>query len=495
MRGKATAVLFLLLFTASNLHAGGAVMAEFQDIRSRTPEELPHVLLKAVVAEFLDPMDSGLGKSLGYLLWRETLTAISDQVDAGVIIAEAPPGERLVDMLQQDYHLAAERIAKHQHARIVLWGAVEPEDDEVSIETYLSILDQGGDSKLRLTLSANVEAGPPSWHRSGKTPLIDAVVSRNRFNFSPISVSRRTLFERPLVTTSVISIYQKPDSNSHRLLRLPAGRAIQALDMDGAWFKVQLADGKNGYLHAGTFGNLQLPPRKIVADRKNVNLRSGPGTDHRIVANRNLRGEFLVLDMRYRTGKGLWYRINTGDQETWIAAFLVKPQFSVPIVHFLAGLYRYYGQRPKDCVDEFGQFLRESTANEDHINIAAANQLLGTCRLLNRESPDLGYAAFSKAISYTPYDPNAYLLRSVVSLGAGHPEYAIEDLETALMLDPKHAPSRHLTATVATIARESKMRSSMGALTRLPGYAPQTDALLQKYNIKPDGLRQESSRD
>ena len=81
----------LVCLAVSQARAGEEIMAEFTDSAprggQRTPEVLAHVPLKAVIAEFLDPMDTGLGKSLGYLIWRETLTAISDQAGAGVIMA------------------------------------------------------------------------------------------------------------------------------------------------------------------------------------------------------------------------------------------------------------------------------------------------------------------------------------------------------------------------------------------------------------------------
>lgn len=95
MKTRQVLWLIVLLFARAGLaHGGAEVMPEFFDERARTPEVLRHVPLKATVAEFLDPGDTGLGKSLGYLLWRETLTAISDQRGAGLIVAEAPPGKR-----------------------------------------------------------------------------------------------------------------------------------------------------------------------------------------------------------------------------------------------------------------------------------------------------------------------------------------------------------------------------------------------------------------
>ena len=482
---NAVAGVWLALLVAADVLAGAQVMPEFKDVRAQSPEALPHVELKAIIAEFLDPLDTGLGKSLGYLIWRETLTAISDQAGAGVIIAEAPPGERLVDMLKNNYHLAAERIARHQRARMALWGVVEPEGDRVVLETYVSIRDEDGDSQLRLGLSGKVVAGPPGWGGSGDVSPISALVTRNRFRFAPVNMNRRELFERPLITAAPVPVYRRPDQGSEKIARVGAGKVMQALDMQGAWFKIALENGESGYVDAGGFGNLKVPPRMVVAALNSVNLRAGPGTDHRKVATRPLRGEFLVRDMRYRSGKGLWYRIDTGERETWVAGWLVKPRFSVPVVHFLAGLMRYYGERPQDGVDLFEQFLQMTSSGEDNVTLAATNQLLGTCRLLGGGDVEMGYRDFSTAINYTPYDPDAYLLRSVAALGSGRAESAIADLDRALQLDPKYLPARRLTAAVAAISNETNV-SALGILTGLHGHARDAGELLKRYAIAPD---------
>lgn len=479
------AIFCSAILASTGCLAGGQVVAEFKDVRARSPEALSHVPLKAVVTEFLDPLDTGLGKSVGYLIWRETLTAISDQAGAGVIIARTPDGERLVDILGRDYHLAAERIARHQNARMALWGIVEPEGEGLILDTYVSIQDEDGDSNLRLGLAGKVVAGPPGWGSGGDAGAISAQVTRNRLQFAPIHLTRGELFERTLVTAGSIPVHERPDGGSKKLMRLGAGKAVQAVDMQGGWFEIVLENGGTGYVDAGEFGNLNVPPRVVVADIDSVNLRAGPGTDHRVVAKRSLRGDFPVKDMRYREGKGLWYRIDTGEQETWVAGWLVKPRFSVPVVHFLAGLMRYYGKRPQDGVDQFEQFLQATESGESNVTLAAANQLLGTCRLLSGERVRQGYQDFSKAISYTPYDPNAYLLRSVAALGGGGAESAIADLDQALELDPQYPPARRLTAAVAAIAQEPEV-SALGILTKLHGRSRDTRALLKRYAIATD---------
>jgi tetratricopeptide (TPR) repeat protein len=476
--------LMLTLCWGSAL-AGGQVMAEFRDKRAKSPEVLAHVPLKAVVSEFLDPLDSGLGKSLGYLIWREVLTAISDQAGAGVIIAEAPPGENLVDLLRQDYHQAAERIARHQQARMVVWGAVEEDGDEILIDTYLSMLTDDNQSGLKFGLGSKVIAGPDRWEKEARQTRIEADLAYKRFNFSTAALSRKALFERALVTSARVDIKARPDKDSRTLRKLPADRAIRAVDMEGAWFKVELPGGEFGYLYAGTFGKLRLPPREVTGTSQRINLRGGPGTDHPVVASRILGDEPLrVLDMRYREKQGLWYRVDLGSsRETWIAAWLVEPHFSLPAIDFIAGLYRYYGERYEQATDAFTRFISRSDSEADNVNQAAAYQLRGASRMLSKAAAVDGYKDFSRAIELTPYNPNAYLLRSVAGLGTTQPKAALADLDKALKLDVQYRPARKLAATVKSIADQPSF-SALGIMTRLPSVKKDVDKLTDFHRIK-----------
>jgi tetratricopeptide (TPR) repeat protein len=126
-----------------------------------------------------------------------------------------------------------------------------------------------------------------------------------------------------------------------------------------------------------------------------------------------------------------------------------------------------------------------TSSGEDNVTLAATNQLLGTCRLLGGGKAEQGYRDFSAAIDYTPYDPDAYLLRTVAALGAGRAESAIGDLDRALQLDPEYPPARRLTAAVAAIANERGV-SALGILTGLHGHAFDTGELLRRYAIAPD---------
>lgn len=466
-------------------YAGAEVMAEFRDERGRTPEVLAHVPLKAVVAEFLDPLDTGLGKSLGYLLWRETLTAISDQAGAGVIVAEAPPQERLVDMLKRDYHRAALRIAKHQRARMSLWGAVETDAGEVFINTYLSVLTKETQGDLRFALDKRFRGDAAlrerMAHGVSKGVALEAPISRTRFNFAMQIRTHSELFQRPIVTRQPLVIRARGSKDAPVLGRTSSGERLDAIGMQGGWFEIQLEDGKTGYVSAGIDSALDLPPRQVEADRNNINLRAGPGTDHRILTSTNLKGSYKVLDMRYRQGKGLWYQIDIDGRPAWVAAFLVKPRFSVPAVHFLAGLYRYYAGRHKDAASEFQRFIDHSGESPNNANLATAHQLLGASLLLDNQTRR-GYEAFSRAIQLTPYDPDAYLLRGVAAFGTRRAPAGLKDLDSALALDRHYRPARSLAQAVKTIA-DGRDDMFMEHLTNLSRYRRDVDEVLQKHQL------------
>jgi tetratricopeptide (TPR) repeat protein len=194
------------------------------------------------------------------------------------------------------------------------------------------------------------------------------------------------------------------------------------------------------------------------------------------------------MDMRYRSGQGLWYRIDLGSKETWVAGSLVRPRFSIPAVHFLAGLYRYYANRYEDAAWEFLQFTRSPGVREDHLNLATAFQLLGACRLVGARDGSRAYEAyenFSQAVKLTPYDPEAYLLRSITALGMTRPVEGIKDLDSALRLDPRYPPSRTLAAAVGRIAAE-RDNVSLQVLTGLPRYSRELIPILDRYAIRAD---------
>jgi hypothetical protein len=493
MSRRAACVLFALLALATRgAGAGEQVMAEFKNARSATPEVLRHVRDKGVVAEFLDPGDTGLGLSLSYLLWRELLTAVSDQAGAGVLVAVS--GERLVDLIDQDYHEAALRIASNQQARLALWGAVDAEGDRVFVDTYVTVLTEGRASDLRLRLGARVLAGPPAEARKVQeaASIFEARLARPRFGLATVATTRAELFERPLIAEGTLLLRERPAPDAPVLVRVPPGSVLQSVDMDGGWFKVRLTDGRPGYLPAGrqegstgTLVALRVPPKWVEANATGVVLRGGPGRDAASLGTRDLRGRFQVRDMRYRTGQGLWYRIALEEGEAWVPGLAVHPRFLVPAVHLAAGLYRYYAERFPDAAAEFQQFLEAPGVTESPANLAAAQQLLGAS-LLPAGQTKPAWQAFTKAIELTPYDPDVYMVRSVACVGLGRAETALDDVSRALELDPRNERARAFAWSISEVA-EGRAHPLLQEMSRLPAQRARSAEIVRRYGIqRPD---------
>ncbi len=70
---------------------------------------------KAVVAEFLDPGETGLGKAVSYLVWHELRTAIG-RSPTDVIFLPAADRKGLLDQLKAVRHRAALDIARQYNA-------------------------------------------------------------------------------------------------------------------------------------------------------------------------------------------------------------------------------------------------------------------------------------------------------------------------------------------------------------------------------------------
>ena len=435
----------LVLF-ASWAWAGDIVVGSFAPGKAPGVEHLPHVEVKGLVTEFLDPGDTGLGKSVAYLLWREILTAISDQAGAGVILAHPPDNRRLTDLLRNDYHRAAVEIARSQRARLVLWGAVNESKDKIYVQNFLTLLPELIQDDLRLTLQL---MGRPEQGFSVEIP-------RTRYNFAVVETSRPQLFERVIIARSSALVVERPSGASRELKRVVAGEALQSVDMEGAWFKVRFKDGSTGWIE-----NMQVevPPRAVYADSRGVNVRhepAGPTVSRKV----DLRGIYQVLDSRFIPGSGSWYRLDLPGGPGWIAAFLVEPQFSLPAVQFTAGLYRYQRRNFTEANKAFAAYLRRTSGAGERVNLAAAYQFYGAGTLmLKSPSPDdfrRGIEAMERASLLTPFDPAVYNLRALTRMaGTLKATGALEDLEEALKLDRFNAQSQSLLAAFAALTDSS----------------------------------------
>ena len=403
--------------------------------KARTDVVLANVPVKALLTEFLDPGDTGAGKSVGYLVWREILTSISDQAGAGVILARAPGNQRLTDLLEKAYHDAAVRIAREQSASMAVWGAVSAVDDKLYVSTYLSLLPEAADLQLKLRLS-----GEPAL-----PPGLEAEISRRNFNFPLVETKRAQLFERRVVTRVQTKARASADVSAAVVTRVPKGNALDSIDMDKGWFKVRLADERFAYLDNSV---VDVPPRTVEVTGVSTRLSSSAGGQSG--QGVTLNGGYRVLDMRYVEKKGLWYELEADGARGWVPANRVRARFSLPIVHFVAGLYRYQLKRYEDARREFAQYVSAPNSAADNPSLATAYQLLGASWLLTRGTgfDPATRVPFSKAVAATPYDPTAYSLRALSALASHAASLALSDLEQALQLDPANATAAKITGTL-----------------------------------------------
>ena len=476
MMGRAR-ILLLLLGLASLLQAmaGERIVTGFQPGLPQGREVLQQVPVKVLVAEFIDPQSTGLGKSLGYMLWREALTAIQDQRGAGVIYAHTGADRPLADLLRRDYHLAALEIARAQNSRVVLWGAVAEQGGQVYVDSYLTTLPELVGDSLSLTVRLN-----------GRTlPDLSSEVGRSRYGFAQRRYDRKELFRRAVVIRGGTRLRRSPSRSAPVVTRTPATTALQALDMQGSWFRVRRDDGSSAWVE---IGGVDLPPRRVRIDRDRINVRSGPGRT-RILRTLDLHGEFPVLDSRYLPGDGVWYRLRFPWGSGWVAAFLTEPRFTLPAIQFLAGLQRYQLENYEQASLAFRRFIDEAGSTESNVNLAAAHALLGASRLMQDAESRDGRRQIDRAVELTPYDPMVYDLRLLSDLarpgvvGAG----AVDDLDRSLRLDPRNSRTLALLRAVTALSRGDPQYRPLNHLFRLD---PERGGILSRLQrIHLDGHR------
>lgn len=474
---------------AAQMVLAGEAITAFQPGKPLPPEALRHVQVKAVVAEFLDPDRTSLGKEVSYLVWREILTAISDQSGAGVIIAHPPGQERLVDLLQRDYHEAAIAIAASQKARTAVWGAVSEDGDQVFVDTYLSLVGETPREELALRL----HWGDPGRLKDVKDTGFAARLSRTRFNYPRVTTTREALFVRPLIAQGKAAIRAQLGAGA-TLATVAAGDLLQAVGMQGSWFRVRLASGREGWIDSW---NVHVPPR-VVDARVSQPLRSAPGSKANAATAQVAEGSALaVLQSRYVTGQGLWYRVSTAQAQGWVPATQVYTRFSFPVVHFVAGLYRYQLGRYEDAVREFEQYTRADGVQADAPSLSSAYQMLGASHLMAGSARGAAEAvdsqrlnrAFDMAAKTTPFDPSVYTLRAVATLATRKSIYAaLPDLAHALELDADNADARGVLARMRSItgtpgdpAREFLRRE----FSERPKIGDSVNELARRYAVTP----------
>lgn len=435
-------IAYLVGLCAPVIVWAGGMTAFFGPGDRKLPEVLPHLDNKALIVEFRDPKGSGVGTDVALVLWREVLSAISDQAGAGVVVAQRNPDQPIIDLQKGDYHLAAQRIAKRQRTWAAVWGNVDVVGDQLYIESYLSLLPEAVQVKPLLQL-----------YFTGKPiPELSAPMPRSLYSFRLQTLKLDSLFNRAVVTRRSVRLLSNPRQGSAVVARVPGERAMQMLEMRDNWMHLQTPEGNRGYLQMTEDSPVDILPVQVEGRDKLIRLRSSPGTERpdNILATTRLPGHYKVLDRRYIPGKGTWFQIDYKGQPAWVAAWIVDTQYSLPSVEFVAGLLRYQASNYEGAARHFQRYITLAKDYERNVNIAAAYQLLGAARMRQGSHGWVeGLAAFSSAAKMTPYDPNAHAIYALASIGPdGWVDSAVPQLSRALQLDEQNPLARSITRTL-----------------------------------------------
>jgi SH3-like domain-containing protein len=443
------AVLALLCAASATVLAAGET--QFQPGKPPPNLVLPQVPVKAVVAEFLDPDEVALGKEAGFLLWREILSAISDQSGAGVILAFPPGKERLTELLARDYHDAALNIARSQNARMAIWGAVAEDEGKLLLDTYLSLVGDVPREELALRLTYGMPGQPRTDSGFAARP------GRTNFNLPRVVTTRAALFDRAIaIQASGAQVREQPNAGAV-LATLSAETSLRAVDMQADWFRVRLPDGREGWVNCRL---VRVAPPQVQA-RQAVTLRAAAGMSATLSGPLAAGTRMTVLASRYVDMSGMWYQISVGERRGWVPATEVLTRYSLPIVHLVAGLYRYQLGRYGDAAREFEQYTLADGVQADPPSLSSAYQLLAASRAmaaaasssLNREETarDIN-RALDQAQRTTPYDPGVFTMRAVTTLATRRSlEAALPSISRALELDGDNRDARNVLQRINDI--------------------------------------------
>ena len=486
---------FALLCTAPAALLAGETLPSFQPGKPLPAEVLTHVPVKAVVAEFLDLDEVGLGKEAGFLLWREILSAISDQSGAGVILAFPPGKERLTELLARDYHDAALNIARSQKARMAVWGAVAEDEGKLLLDTYLSLVGDIPREELALRLSYGVPGRPQTDTGFAAKP------GRTNFNLPRVVTTRAALFDRALaVQANGAQVRERPNAGA-LLATLSAETPLRATDMQADWFRVRLPDGREGWINCRL---VRVAPPQVQA-RQPVTLRAAAGAPAAVVGAPAVAGGALptgtrmtVLASRYVESSGMWYQISVGERRGWVPATAVFTRYALPVVHFVAGLYRYQLGRYSEAAREFEQYTLADGVQADPPSLSSAYQLLAASRVmaaaanasLNREETarDIN-RALDLAQNTTPYDPGVYTMRAVTTLATRRSlEAALPSISRALELDGDNRDARSVLQRMNDITvkpADPALQMFPSGAQQLPKLREDILKLNERYRLAP----------
>ncbi len=116
--------------------------------------------------------------------------------------------------------------------------------------------------------------------------------------------------ERLAVGVSTANVRRGPGTDHEILWRVEKYYPVEVLERQGEWYRFTDFEGDEGWL----YGPLLESMETVVIKKDEVNVRSGPGTDHDIVFTVYKGVPFKVIESRDN-----WLHIRHADGDTgWI---------------------------------------------------------------------------------------------------------------------------------------------------------------------------------
>jgi SH3-like domain-containing protein len=124
-----------------------------------------------------------------------------------------------------------------------------------------------------------------------------------------------SLAQRLTITANIANIRSGPGKKYDILWQVELYHPIMVLNKTGQWYHFQDFEGDEGWIHQSLLGKIQ----SIIRKSERCNVRSGPGTDYKILFTVEKGIPFKALE---RKGKWIYIRHADGDKG-WIHQSLV----------------------------------------------------------------------------------------------------------------------------------------------------------------------------
>jgi len=435
-----------------------------------------------IVVEFLDPRKTGLGKSVAALLFKDLLTAVGDQPGSGVLSASAPAGLRLMEFVERDQHRAAQRIGQEQRGRLMLWGTVEPFGDQIVVNASVTLLAVTDDPELVLQLAVQKQL----------VPDIASELPWTRIDLPPIVLRRGQLFDRTAIAGAAgVPLRPAAEPSAAVLRTARPGEILSIRDMHDEWLVI--ADGSrrlfvDGKPRADSGSAFQVMPRRIGVPAPE-NVYAEPSERAAVVGRLEPQRLYGALARRAVDGEA-WFQVDPGGRRGWVRQARAPSQHDIAAVSLATAAFRFVFANSEAAEVELRRFLARPESERGNVATAATLQFLAATLLRRPASTqadrEAALALLDRAIAETPHDPAAHNLRAVARLGLLGGLAAIEDLETALTIDPANGRARILTAALKR-ASESSNATVVGRLQlREPEFLRRLEALMNRFAARGD---------